>query len=95
MGEGHILGIDIQSLEDGSLFVLRCVDGQELDPGRAGRAGAVRALLKEQLYKYTLAEALDGREKTAIHVLEQSLDPIVEANTWSTGILIHHTFRVI
>lgn len=79
-GEGHILGIDAQSLEDGTLLVFHCLNKKDQEIARAGREEAIRVLLKEQLYKYTLAEAFDGRPWTAIPIPKQSSEPTIEAN---------------
>lgn len=78
MGEGHVLGIDAQSLEDESLLVLHCVAGKEPEIGRAPRQEAIRALLKERLFRYTLAEAFDERSWTKIPVPTQSPEQVVE-----------------
>ncbi|KAF9693230.1 hypothetical protein EKO04_008957 [Ascochyta lentis] len=68
MGEGHVLGIDALCLEDGNLLVLHSVNKKEPEIGRATREDAVGALLNEHLHRYTLAEALDGRPWTELHV---------------------------
>lgn len=46
--------------------------------GRSTREEAVGAVLKEHLYRYTLAEAFDGRPWTEVLVPVQSPEPIVE-----------------
>jgi hypothetical protein len=78
LGEGHVLGFDTQSLEDGTLLVLHCVNGKEPEIGRASREEAVGALLRDHLYKYTLAEALDGRSWTKVPIPVQDPEPTVE-----------------
>ncbi|KAJ4331517.1 hypothetical protein N0V87_009098 [Didymella glomerata] len=80
MGEGHILGIDAQSLEDGTLLVFHCLSGKDQEIGRAGREEAIRVLLKEQLYKYTLAEAFDGRAWTATPFPKQTPETTLDIN---------------
>lgn len=91
MGEGHVLGVDRQSLEDETLLVFHCVNGHEPELGRAGREEAVRFLLKEQLYKYTLAEAFDGSAWTAIPIPEDSLERTVEAEEAVYALPFHIT----
>lgn len=78
MGEGHLLGIDAQSLEDESLLVLHCVNEKEPEIGRAARPEAVGAFLKEDLFRYTLAGAFDERPWTRIPVTIQSPEPAVK-----------------
>ncbi|KAF2446977.1 hypothetical protein P171DRAFT_429930 [Karstenula rhodostoma CBS 690.94] len=78
MGEGHVLGIDAQSLEDESLLVLHCVNEKEPEVGRADRQEAVGVLLKKDLFKYTLAEAFDGRPWTRISIPAESPDLAVK-----------------
>ncbi|KAH6611814.1 hypothetical protein C7974DRAFT_476588 [Boeremia exigua] len=76
MGEGHVLGIDAQSLVDKTLLVLHCVNGKAPEIGRAAREAAVETLLKDQLYRYTLAEAFDERPWSEIPVPVQPLEPV-------------------
>ncbi|KAJ4322885.1 hypothetical protein N0V94_002147 [Neodidymelliopsis sp. IMI 364377] len=80
VGGSHVLGIDAQGLEDKTLLVLHCVDEKEPEIGRAAREEAVGALLKDQLYRHTLAEAFDGGPWTKIPVPSQSLEPTVGEN---------------
>lgn len=47
MGEGHILGIDAQSLEDETLLVFHCLSKKNQEIGHAGREEAIHVLLKE------------------------------------------------
>ncbi|KAF3031920.1 hypothetical protein E8E12_000683 [Didymella heteroderae] len=61
MGEGHVLGIDAQSVEDGTLLVLHCVNGKKPKIGRASHEEAIGAFLKEQVYRYALPELFNGR----------------------------------
>jgi hypothetical protein len=77
-GEGHVLGFDTQSLEDGTLLVLHCVNGKEPEIGRASREEAVGALLRDHLYKYTLAEALNGCSWTKVPIPVQDPESTVE-----------------
>ncbi|OAG05049.1 uncharacterized protein CC84DRAFT_1218439 [Paraphaeosphaeria sporulosa] len=81
MGEGHLLGIDTQSLEDGSLLVLHCVNEKEPELGRAARRDAIEVLLKDHLYKYTIAEAFNERPWTRIPFPMQEPEPAVEGDT--------------
>ncbi|KAF1976552.1 hypothetical protein BU23DRAFT_29643 [Bimuria novae-zelandiae CBS 107.79] len=81
LGEGHVLGIDTQSLKDESLLVLHCVNEKEPEMGRAARQEAIGAFLKEHLFRYTLAEAFDGRPWTRITVPLPSPEPAVENDT--------------
>jgi hypothetical protein len=78
MGEGHILAIDAQSLEDDSLLILHCVNEREPEIGRAARKEAIGTLLKENLHRYTLAEILEGRPYTRIPVPAKSPEPVLE-----------------
>jgi hypothetical protein len=89
MGEGHVLGIDKESLENGTLLVLHCVNEKEPEIGRAAREYAVSVLLKEQLYKYTLAEAFDGYSWTEVPIPLQSLEPTVEDNDLECTLPLH------
>jgi hypothetical protein len=74
MGEGHVLGFDGQSLIDGTLLVLHCVEGKKPEIGRGNQENTVGVLLKEQLYKYTLAEAFGDCSWTEIPVPAQALE---------------------
>jgi len=77
MGEGHVLGIDAQSVEDESLLLLHCVNEKEPEIGRADRNEAIDVLLRERLSKYTLAEVFDGRPWTRIPVPMRSPEPAI------------------
>jgi hypothetical protein len=89
MGAGHILGIDAQTLEDGTLLMFHCVNEKNQEIGRAGREEAIRVLLKAQLYNYTLAEAFDGRAWTAIPFPKQTPETTIKIND-ATYILPPH-----
>jgi hypothetical protein len=78
MGEGHVLGIDAQSVEDKSLLVLHCVNGKEPEIGRADSKEALDVLLGECLHRYTLAEAFNGRPWTRIPVPIRNPEPAIE-----------------
>ncbi|KAF2998801.1 hypothetical protein E8E13_000935 [Curvularia kusanoi] len=78
MGEGHVLGIDAQSLKDESLLALHCVHGRTPEIGRAAREDTVRAFLREKLYNFTLAEAFAGKPWTAIPVTSQATEATTE-----------------
>jgi hypothetical protein len=78
MGEGHVLGFDEQSLIDGTLLILHCVEGKKPEIGRGTYEDAVAVLLKEQLYKYTLAEAFGDCPWTEIPVPDQTLETTAE-----------------
>lgn len=80
MGEGHVLGFDGQSLIDGTLLVLHCVEGKKPEIGRGTYEDALGVLLKEQLYKYTLAEAFGDCSWTEIPVPDQTLETTAEAD---------------
>lgn len=80
MGEGHVLGIDMQSLEDGTLIVLHCVNEKPPEIGRAAREEAVGVLLKDHLYRYTLTEAFNGRPWTEIPPPVRTSEPIFQAH---------------
>ncbi|OSS52613.1 hypothetical protein B5807_02955 [Epicoccum nigrum] len=78
MGEGHVLGFDGQSLIDGTLLVLHCVEGKKPEIGRGTQEATVSVLLTEQLYKYTLAEAFGDCSWTEIPVPAQTLETTAE-----------------
>jgi hypothetical protein len=78
MGDGHALGIDAQSVDDGSLFVLHCISEREPEVGRASREDAIRVLLKERLYAYTLEKAFNGHPFTRINIPSRSPEPEIE-----------------
>jgi hypothetical protein len=78
MDEGHVLGIDAQSVEDKSLLILHCVDRKEPEIGRADSKEAIDVLLGERLYRYTLAEVFGGRPWTRIPVPVRSPEPTIE-----------------
>ncbi|KAJ4356073.1 uncharacterized protein N0V89_004100 [Didymosphaeria variabile] len=79
MGEGHVLGIDAQSLEDKTLLVLHCVNEKEPEIGRVAREDAIAMHLREQhLFRYTLAEAFGERPWARIPVPMRNSEPEVE-----------------
>lgn len=78
MGDGHALGIDAESMEDGSLLVLHCVSEKEPEIGRASREEAMRVLLKDRLFSYTLEGAFDGHPFTRIDIPPKSPEPVLE-----------------
>lgn len=77
MGEGHVLGIDAQSLEDESLLVLHCVNEKEPEIGRAGREDAIAIHLVERPYRNSLAELFDERPWTRIQAPMNTVDPVI------------------
>lgn len=78
MGEGHILGVDAQSLEDETLLVLHCVNEKEPEIGRANRDDAIGIHMRKQNhFRYTLAELLGQSSWTRIGSPLRDSEPVV------------------